>query len=578
LRIHARGVALPILHAMNERAGPGHAPDKIVGSDGLRPRREAARREGRRVVHCHGCFDIVHPGHIRHLKFARSQGDILLVSITGDEEVKKGTGRPLIPQELRAENLAELDCVDWVYIEPAATAQELLDRVQPDVYIKGREYEFNDDPRFRAEKETVERHGGRVVFSSGDVVFSSSALIEAMEQSIDPFHHRLSRLLGEPDLQPAELEKLLASIRGRRVVIVGEIIRDTYIFCNRPDIAGESPMMTLRPVEHRFYDGGAAILARHAVAVGAHPVLVTAMPDDEAARGVRSRLESEGVEVRAIGHNTPLPEKQRYLVGASKVMKLDLVRQAALDTRERDRLCSIAAAAVGETGGCDAAIVADFGLGLLTPAMIGRLCGLLRPGAAVLAGDVSGRRAGLEQMTGMDLLCPSESELRDARRNYGDSLPAVTWELLEQTDTRSAIVTMGPEGLIAFDRLSPHHGSEHNGAPEDAGDQSTWQRRVRGEHVPALTPHAVDALGCGDALLTTATLALASGGSLLAAGYLGALAASVEARTLGNMPVGAAVLRRELTRVAAAHVRLTTDGLGQSRSSAGASGAIREAV
>ncbi|MBZ0172276.1 MAG: adenylyltransferase/cytidyltransferase family protein, partial [Phycisphaerales bacterium] len=205
------------------------AQTKLVDRAELLRRRDEARRAGRRVVQCHGCFDIVHPGHIRHLKFAKSQGDILLVSVTGDEEIKKGTGRPLIPQELRAENLAELDCVDWVYVEPRATAQELLDAVRPDVYIKGREYEHNDDPRFRAERETVERRGGRVVFSSGDVVFSSSALIEAMEHSIDPFHHRLSRLLNEPGLQPARLEALLASMRGRRVVIVGEVIRDTYV-------------------------------------------------------------------------------------------------------------------------------------------------------------------------------------------------------------------------------------------------------------------------------------------------------------------------------------------------------------
>lgn len=559
------------------------APSKIVNQTELLRRREAARLTGRRVVHCHGCFDIVHPGHIRHLKFAKSQGDILLVSVTGDEEVKKGTGRPLIPQELRAENLAELDCVDWVYVEPAATANELLGRVKPDVFIKGREYEFNDDPRFRAERETVERNGGRVVFSSGDVVFSSSALIEAMEQSIDPFHHRLTRLLDDPALEPRALESLLASMRGRRVVIVGEVIRDTYIFCDKPDVAGESPMMTLRPVEHRFYDGGAAILARHAAGLGARPVLVTAMPDDEAARGVRSRLESEGVEVRAVVHRAALPEKQRFLVGATKVMKLDMVPQTALDTRERDRLCEIAADSVLETGGCDASIIADFGLGLLTPAVIGRLCDVLRPGSLVMSGDVSGRRAGLEQMTGMDLLCPSEGELRDAQRNFGDSLPAVTWELLRRTGTRSAIVTMGAEGLIAFERLGPAGpATDHaEDVPEDAGDQTGWQRRVRGEHVPSLTPHAVDALGCGDALLTAATLSLASGGSLLSSAFLGALSASVQARTLGNMPIGAATLRRELARVASAHVRLATDGLGGAlgRPAGGqAAGSVREAV
>src|SRR5678816_1848289 len=120
----------------------GHgAPSKILTHAELLMERAAARSAGQRVVQCHGCFDIVHPGHIRHLRHAKAQGDLLLVSITGDSLINKGTGRPLIPQELRAENLAALDFVDWVYVEARPTAADLLDEVRPDVYVKGREYE-----------------------------------------------------------------------------------------------------------------------------------------------------------------------------------------------------------------------------------------------------------------------------------------------------------------------------------------------------------------------------------------------------------------------------------------------------
>lgn len=512
------------------------AARKVLSREALLRARMAARASGRRVVQCHGCFDIVHPGHIRHLRFARAQGDLLLVSITPDALVGKGAGRPLIPQELRAENLAELDCVDWVHVAGEATAVELLDAVRPDIYIKGQEYESNRDPRFKLERETVEAHGGRVVFSSGDVVFSSTALIGALETSFDPVHGRLSQLLGEPDLSPQRLDALLSDMRGRRMVVVGESIVDTYVFCDRADVAGESPMLTLRPAEHRRYDGGAAVVARHAAALGARPVLVTAMPDDEEAERMRRRLVAEGVEVRAVPMRAKLPEKQRFLVGAQKVMKVDLVEPIALDAAAQDRLIAEAVDAAG-AGGCDAAILADFGLGLLTPAVTQRLSAALRPVAGLLAGDVSGRRSSLAEMRGLDLVCPSENELRDAIGAHSEGLPAAVWRLLDETGVRSAIVTLGAEGLIAFGRL------------ETEGDGRGWQRRVRGEHVPALTPHAVDQLGCGDALLASATLAMASGASLLAAGLLGAAAASVEARRLGNIPVGATELRREVGRL-----------------------------
>ncbi|RMH14009.1 MAG: hypothetical protein D6695_02385 [Planctomycetota bacterium] len=514
---------------------------KIVTHQELLARRKAARQAGRTVVQCHGCFDIVHPGHIRHLRFAKSQGDILLVSITGDASIDKGAHRPLIPQELRAENLAELDCVDWVYIEPRPTAAELLDETRPDVYIKGREYEFNRDPRFAAERETVERHGGRVVFSSGDVVFSSTALIEAMEHSSDPFQKRLSQLARHEELDHRQLQALIESFRGRRVVVIGEIIQDTYVFCDRPEVADEAAMMTLRPVRHQYFDGGAAIIARHLAALGAKPVLITAMPESELAGAVRRRLESGGIELRTMPARTSLAERQRMIVGSSKMLKLDLVEPIVLDAGQRDALIDTVTTTVRESAGADAAIIADFGLGLFSPAITHALCRAIRPDVGVLTGAARDRRSNLRSMHAMDLLCPSEPQLRETYRNFGDGLPAVTWELLEETGTRAAIVSLDAEGIIAFNRL-----------PED--NDSSWQTRLHGEHIPDMTGSPLDALGCDDVLLTTATLALASGGSLLAAAFLGAVASALHGRRVGNVPIEPASLRKELSRVLGARI------------------------
>jgi cytidyltransferase-like protein len=104
---------------------------KICTLDQLLSLRAQARQAGRTVVHCHGCFDIVHPGHIHHLQFARSLGDVLVVSVSADTHVNKGVNRPLIPDDLRAGSLAALECVDWVYVNPDPTAVELLGRLEP---------------------------------------------------------------------------------------------------------------------------------------------------------------------------------------------------------------------------------------------------------------------------------------------------------------------------------------------------------------------------------------------------------------------------------------------------------------
>ncbi|MHC4650969.1 MAG: PfkB family carbohydrate kinase [Planctomycetota bacterium] len=495
----------------------------------------SVQQAGRTVVLCHGCFDIVHPGHIRHLQHAAKLGDCLVVSITGDTMVEKGTGRPLIPQELRAESLAALDCVSLVVISQEPTALELLHVLRPDVYVKGREYEGNRDPRFKAEKEVVEGYGGRVVFTSGDVVFSSSALIAALETAANPFQMRLRQIFGDEQFRPKSIERVLESFHNLRILVVGETIEDTYVMCDRPDVASEGPVMTLRPIEYRRFDGGAAIIARHLAAMGARPTLLTALPRTPKAEAMRQRLTLEGIEVLWVDVERPIVEKQRFLVGASKVMKLDVGEPITLDAAGRRRLARMAGQAAGR---CGAAIIADYGLGLLTSATLTALCRRLRPRVDLLVGDVSGRRSDLLAMGDMDLLCPSEVELRDALHNYDEGLSAVTWHMLHETRSKAALVTLGDQGLIAFDQ-----------GPGGAAEPADWSSRLRAEHIPALAPHAIDPLGCGDAMLAAATLTLAAEGSLLLASVLGSIAAAAQGTKVGNTVIGAAELRRGVQRL-----------------------------
>ncbi|MGB7157937.1 MAG: adenylyltransferase/cytidyltransferase family protein, partial [Tepidisphaeraceae bacterium] len=223
---------------------------------------------GKTVVHCHGCFDIVHPGHIQYLQFARSQGDVLIVSLTADPQVNKGVNRPLIPQDLRAASVAALECVDFAYVNPDPTAAELLEALRPDVYVKGREYETNHDPRFLAERDTVVRHGGRVIFSSGDVVYSSTALIGSATNAKLFNEEKVRRFRQAHGLNGADLANTIHRFRGMRMVVVGDYILDRYHLCDATGVAAESPMMSLRLLRSDDFDGGAAIIASHLAGLG----------------------------------------------------------------------------------------------------------------------------------------------------------------------------------------------------------------------------------------------------------------------------------------------------------------------
>ena len=486
---------------------------KIVSRQQLVGLVAQARRNGKTVVQCHGCFDIVHPGHIRYLEFARRQGDLLLVSLTGDQDVSKGDSRPYVPEQLRAESLAALECVDLVHVDPNPTAENVLNDVRPDVYVKGAEYQQSRDPRFLRESRIVESHGGRVIFSSGEVVFSSSRLIDTLPRNPDFEHHRLEGIINRHGITNESLEKTLGSFADLRVLVIGDVVVDRYVFCDAINIASESPMMSLARLNEESYVGGAAIVARHIAALGAQSVVVTAVADDEKSAMVEDTLDREGIQIQAVRNRPQLAEKVRFLVDDNKILKVESAEHVPLDSLAERRASEIINDCASSV---DAVIFCDFGYGMITGGLIDHVMASLRRKVRIIAADVSGPRTNLLNFRNVDLLCPTERELRANLNDYDRGLSAAAHTLLERTQARHLFVTLQKKGLVVFDRPSQDPESEQ------------WSGRLLSEHLPSFAGHPLDCLGGGDALLATASLALASGAGLLPAAYLGNAAAALE--------------------------------------------------
>src|SRR5262252_7492287 len=171
-----RGIGDGVGHMLQAVAGDYRRKvktvDELCDAVGPRPRTK-------KVIMCHGVFDLVHPGHIRHLLYAKEKADILVASLTADAHITKAQYRPFVPQDLRALNLAALEMVDFVVIDEEATPLSNLARVQPDFFAKGYEYQNGGlHPKTQEEIEVIEGYGGDVLFTPGDIVYSSSALIE----------------------------------------------------------------------------------------------------------------------------------------------------------------------------------------------------------------------------------------------------------------------------------------------------------------------------------------------------------------------------------------------------------------
>lgn len=151
---------------------------KILKLEELVQKIKSMKSDGKKIVLCHGCFDLMHPGHIKHFQVAKKMGDILVVTVTPDVYVDKGLDRPVFNETLRAESIAALECVDYVSINKWPTAEETLRLLMPDIYVKGQEFENLEDKTGKLQREykILKEIGAEMRFTH-EIVFSSTHLI-----------------------------------------------------------------------------------------------------------------------------------------------------------------------------------------------------------------------------------------------------------------------------------------------------------------------------------------------------------------------------------------------------------------
>ncbi len=491
------------------------ADKKIHSIESLQAERGRLRKAGKTVVQCHGCFDIVHPGHIRYLRMARSLGDVLVVTVSADNVVMKGYDRPYIPEDLRLDNLAELGCVDYVALSEDEWAGPVLESIQPDIYVKGREYESKNDPRFAKEKKIVEAYGGRVVLGSGDVIFSSTEIGRRKRNTLDMEQQKIQRFCHVNAINPARLKNAISAFSDLKVLVLGDAILDQYAHCEGARVASESPIVSVKPVSEEWFIGGAGLIARQAAVLGARPTFVTCCEEDEAFGRIRSSLERSGVEV----HNLPAPgrkayTKTRYLVGGKKVFKVDRGNPAPIPIETSDELIEMLQERLAAHDGL---IVTDFGYGLFGPTLANAIPKLAEHCGKPYFADVSTNgQANILKFSRPQLATPTEDELRFALGDAESGLSNLASRYYAASAAQGLIVTMGRRGSLGFH------------PPRGEGD------RLRTDYLPALEINEVDAVGAGDVFLTGASLAQLSGEPLPVGMYIGSSLASISAGTLGN--------------------------------------------
>ncbi|MEZ4459270.1 MAG: PfkB family carbohydrate kinase [bacterium] len=498
---------------------------KILAWDDLQATRAAYADAGLKVVQCHGCFDIVHPGHIRYLRFAKAQGDVLIVSITSDAFVTKGYDRPFIHEEMRAENLAVFEFVDHVIIDPHSTALEVLDAVRPDVYVKGKEYESNQDVRFLKEQSLVESHGGRVVFSSGDVVFSSTHLLNFLrhdEELIDEKRRFFCKTHGITlDVCHAALSRL----RDVPFLVFGDAIIDQYVRCEDASLASEHPVLSVTPTEAIEYVGGAALIAAQLAALGSRSTLLTVYDDPINGPRFQSGCTELGFELCVVGTDPrPVFVKTRYLVENQKVFKVNSGSPMPLSSvGSRDVIRAIREKWPTQTH----RLVTDFGYGLFTHSLIDTFSELGAQGEGYSVDISRGGASHLLKLENATFAAPTEDELRLAFGDYESGLSNLASRYLKATNTSAIVITMGSKGALL---MSPIEGASN----------------LKAEYLPAFSRNPVDVVGAGDVFFAVFSACAATGSPRTVALFLASVIAASHIQRMGNLPTSLEALLQAL--------------------------------
>lgn len=489
--------------------------EELVQAVGPRPRKKT-------VIMCHGMFDIVHPGHLRHLMYAKEKADLLVASLTADAHATKGALRPYVPQELRAANLAALEIVDYVIIDPNPTPIEHIKRLQPDYFAKGYEY-FAEGvpPRTQEEIDALESYGGEVVFTPGDIVYSSSALIEAAPPKIGI--EKLLALMESEGIQFEDLRRALRAAGGARVHVVGDTIVDSYSYCSLLGATAKSPTFSVKHDRTDVFAGGAAVVAKHVKSAGAEVTFSTILGDDALKEFVLKDLEAAGIVCRPfIDRTRPTTHKERFIADGQKLLQVDRVDNRPVSERALAFLEESLRASNAQV-----AILSDFRHGIFNRQTIGRLKQALPKDALKVAdSQVSTRWGNILDFTEFDLLTPNEREARFALADQDSVVRPLALELFRRAKCKHLVLKLGERGVLGY--RTP------GSMPREFFTVDSFVERL------------VDPVGAGDALLAYASLALLATSNIVIASILGSVSAAVACEQPGNVPVSPADVEEKI--------------------------------
>ncbi len=486
--------------------------DKIKKIEELAEILDSLRSEGKKIVHCHGVFDLLHIGHIRYFEQARKMGDVLVVTLTTDSHVDKGPHRPAFNDDLRAEAIASLKMVDYVAINPWPTAKETLRVLRPDIYVKGSEFKNIDSDmtgKIGREAEIVEEIGAELAFTD-DIVFSSTNLINRYFSDF-PVEVNNYLQLFRKRYQIEDILEVLDKISSLNVLVIGDTILDEYQYCAAIGKSSKEPALALKYESHDLFAGGVLAIANHVANFVSKVQLVTVLGEKDSYEDfIQSQLRSNISPYFAVQPNAPTLIKRRFVDGYSlnKLFEVYIMDDSGLPDDKDLEVCDWLRK---ELPKYDLVIAADFGHGAISDDMV-EVLREYSPFLAVNTQANAGNRGfhAVSRYPDADYVCLAEHEARLELRDLKSEVRPLSYKLVERIGCSRLMVTRGRLGCAVCDK------------------EGSFIK------IPAFAQKVVDRIGSGDALLSVTALAAVMEADDEVLGFIGNVAGALAVEILGN--------------------------------------------
>lgn len=485
--------------------------NKIVSIDDLAKIVAEQKKKGKKVAHCHGCFDLLHLGHIKHFESAAKAADVLIVTLTQDKFVNKGPGRPVFNEQQRAEAIASLESVDYVAINHWPTAIETLKKIKPDFYVKGPDYkdQTKDLTGNIALEEKAVIEGGGKIYITDDVVFSSSNLLNAhFSKHSDKVQEFLQTFRKKH--KPEQVLKYVEDLSKLKILVIGDTIIDEYHYCSPLGKSSKSPTISSKYLRGDAYAGGVLAIANHLEQFAGKVEMISCLGSENTQKDIVSKKVSSAIESKFfVRQDGPTPTKRRYLdvYLNIKLFEVTFMNDKHIDEKLEKEIIQYLEKRLKHV---DMVMVADFGHGLITPGIIK----FLERSGKYLAvnAQTNSNNYGFNYITKYhraDYISIDEKELRlPFGDNYG-KLEDLIFQLQKISKAKKIQITLGQQGSI-------------------------WLENKKFTRVPAFATSVKDSVGAGDAVLSLTSLCAYNNVPAEVTSFIGNCTGSLAVEIIGN--------------------------------------------